>query len=431
MGAALRSGVAGATHARYWMLLLVFIATVINYLDRTNLSVAAPLLSREMRLDAAQMGFLFSAFAWTYAVCNLPAGYLVDRLGSRLTYALSLFFWSSATALQGLAASFAGMFGLRLAVGLAEAPAFPANNRVVTVWFPTRERGRATGCFVSGQYIGTGLCTPLLFWIAATWGWRAIFLVTGLLGVVFALIWWRVYRDPMQSRRANGAEIEEIRAGGAGIGSQIQAPFKWSDVRQLLSYRQIWAVCIGKFSVSVVIFFLLTWFPSYLMQERGLSLLKVGGYAVAPYLGAAVGVLVGGAWSDALLKRCVSQTWARKIPIVTGFLLTSIIFLTNFTSSNLVAIAVITSAFFFSGVSSIGWAVTSDIAPVRLVGMTGGIVNFAANLAGIMTPIAVGYIVKATGSYFWALALVAVFPAVLGVFAYTVVLGEIRRIELR
>jgi len=431
MGATLRSGVAGATHARYWMLLLVFIATVINYLDRTNLSVAAPLLSREMHLDAAQMGFLFSAFAWTYAVCNLPAGYLVDRLGSRLTYAWSLFFWSSATALQGLAASFAGMFGLRLAVGLAEAPAFPANNRVVTVWFPTRERGRATGCFVSGQYIGTGLCTPLLFWIAATWGWRAIFLVTGFLGVVFALIWWRVYRDPMQSRSANSAEIEEIRAGGAGIGSQMQTPFKWSDVRQLLSYRQIWAVCIGKFSVSVVIFFLLTWFPSYLIQERGLSLLKVGGYAVAPYLGAAFGVLVGGAWSDALLKRGVSQTWARKIPIVTGFLLTSIIFLTNFTSSNLVAIAVVTSAFFFSGVSSIGWAVTSDIAPVRLVGMTGGIVNFAANLAGIMTPIAVGYIVKATGSYFWALALVAVFPAVLGVFAYTVVLGEIRRIELQ
>jgi MFS transporter, ACS family, D-galactonate transporter len=430
MRATLRRQAAAATHVRYWMLLLVFIATVINYLDRTNLSVAAPLLVREMHLDAAQMGFLFSAFAWTYAVCNLPGGYMVDRLGSRLTYALSLFFWSSATALQGWAGSFAGLFGLRLAVGIAEAPAFPANNRVATVWFPTRERGRATSCFVSGQYIGTGLCAPLLFWIASTWGWRAIFLVTGFLGMGFSVIWWLAYRDPMLSRSANSAEIEEIRAGGAGMGSQVQTPFQWSDVRQLLSYRQIWALCIGKFSVAVVIFFLLTWFPSYLIQERGLSLLKVGGYAVAPYLGAAAGVLVGGAWSDALLKRGVSQTLSRKIPIVTGFLLTSIIFLTNFTTSNLVAIAVVTCAFFFSGVSSVGWAVTSDIAPVRLVGMTGGIVNFAANLAGIMTPIAVGYIVKATGSYFWALALVAVFPSVLGVFAYTVVLGEIRRIEL-
>lgn len=413
------------------MLLLVFVATVINYLDRTNLSVAAPLLSKDMHLDAAQMGFLFSAFAWTYAFCNLPGGYLVDRFGSRVTYALSLFFWSASTALQALANSFGGLFGLRLGVGMAEAPAFPANNRVVTVWFPTRERGTATGSFVSGQYIGTGLCTPLLFWLASTWGWRSIFLLTGVMGLVFSGIWWLVYRDPMESRFANAAELEEIRSGGAGMGSQVQTPFRWSDVGQLLGHRQIWAICLGKFSVSVAIFFLLTWFPSYLIQERGMSLLKVGGYAVAPYLGAALGVFTGGACSDLLLKRGVSQTWARKAPIVTGFLLTSVIFLANFTTTNLSTVAVMTCAFFFSGVSSIGWAVTSDVAPVRLVGMTGGIVNFAANLAGIMTPIAVGYIVKNTGSYYWALALVAIFPAVLGVFAYTVVLGDIRRIELR
>ena len=340
-------------------------------------------------------------------------------------------FWSAATALQGWTQSFAGLFGLRLAVGVAEAPAFPANNRVVTLWFPTRERGTATGCFVSGQYIGTGLCTPLLFWMASTWGWRSIFMVTGFLGMAFSAVWWWVYRDPLKSRVANTAELEEITAGGAGIGFQAKTPFKWSDVRQLLGYRQIWAVCIGKFSVSVAIFFLLTWFPSYLVQERGMSLIKVGAYAVAPYLAAALGVLLGGAWSDALLQRGVSQTWARKLPIVTGFLLTSVIFLANFTTSNLGTIAVMSCAFFFSGVSSIGWAVTSDIAPVRFVGMTGGIVNFSANLAGIVTPVAVGYIVKATGSYFWALGLIAVFPAILGVFAYTVVLGEIRRIELR
>jgi len=182
--------------------------------------------------------------------------------------------------------------------------------------------------------------------------------------------------------------------------------------------------------VSVAIFFLLTWFPSYLIHERGLSLLKAGGYAMAPYIGAAIGVLAGGACSDVLLRRGVSQTFARKLPIVTGFLLTSIIFLANFTTSNLSTIAVLTCAFFFSGVSSNGWAVTSDVAPLKLVGLTGGIINFAANLAGIVTPVAVGYIVKNTHSYFWALGLVAVIPAVLGVFAYTVVLGEIRRIEM-
>jgi MFS transporter, ACS family, D-galactonate transporter len=418
------------THTRHLMLLMVFLATVINYLDRTNLSVAAPLLTKELQLDEAQTGILFSAFAWTYAICNLPGGYIVDRFGARVTYAWSLFLWSAATGLQTFAGSFLSLFNLRLAVGAAEAPAFPANNRVVTLWFPTRERGIASACFVSGQYIGTGLCTPLLFWIAASWGWRAIFLVTGAFGILISIGWWLVYRDPLKSRRANQAEIREIAAGGAGIGEQKPTPFRWHDVWELLSYRQIWALCIGKFSVSVAIFFLLTWFPSYLMHDRGLSLLKVGGYAMAPYLAAAIGVLVGGTWSDMLLRRGVSQTFARKVPIVTGFLLTSTIFLANFTTSNLSTISVLTCAFFFSGVSSNGWAVTSDVAPLKLVGLTGGIVNFAANLAGIVTPIAVGYIVKNTHSYFWALGLVAVIPAVLGVFAYTVVLGEIRRIEL-
>jgi MFS transporter, ACS family, D-galactonate transporter len=419
-----------ATHARHLMLLMVFVATVINYLDRTNLSVAAPLLSTELHLNAAQMGVLFSAFAWTYAIGNLPGGYIVDRYGARVTYAFALFFWSAATGLQSVAGSFFALFGLRLAVGAAEAPAFPANNRVVTLWFPTRERGLASACFVSGQYVGTGLCAPLLFWIAASWGWRAIFLVTGALGVMISFGWWLVYRDPMKSRRANPAEIREIAAGGAGIGEQQREPFRWHDVWKLLGYRQIWALCIGKFSVSVAIYFLLTWFPSYLIQERGLSLLKVGGYAMAPYLAAAIGVLVGGSWSDALLKRGKSQTFARKVPIVVGFLLTAVIFMANFTTSNFSTITVLTCAFFFSGVSSNGWAVTSDVAPLKLVGLTGGIVNFAANLAGIVTPIVVGYIVNTTHSYFWALGVVAVIPSVLGVFAYTVVLGEIRRIEM-
>lgn len=418
------------TRVRYLMLSLIFVATVINYLDRTNLSVAAPLLTKEMHLDPAQMGFLFSAFAWTYAFGNLPGGYFVDRFGSRLTYGLSLFLWSGATALQGFASTVTGLFGLRLAVGAAEAPAFPSNNRVVTVWFPTRERGLATGSFVSGQYIGTGLCTPILFWIAATWGWRDVFFVTGIAGVLFSAIWWGYYRDPLKSKRANAAEIAEIRAGGAGLGGTKRDQFLWSDVRKLLRYRQIWAICIGKFSVSVAIFFLLTWFPSYLIHERGLTLLKAGGYAMLPFLAAAVGVLFGGALSDALLKRGVSLTWARKLPIIVGFLLTATIFLANFTTTNVATIAVVSFAFFAMGVSSMGWAITSDVAPVKLVGVTGGLVNFVANLAGIATPIAIGYIVKTTGSYYWALGLVAAVPAILGVFAYTVVLGEVKRIEL-
>jgi ACS family D-galactonate transporter-like MFS transporter len=287
----------------------------------------------------------------------------------------------------------------------------------------------ASGVFVSGQYIGTGLCTPILFWIAHAFSWRAIFLVTGVLGLVFAGVWWVFYRDPHESGTINAAEMAELKAGGAVLDG-AKTRFRWSDIWQLFEHRQIWAICIGKFAISVSIFFLLTWFPSYLIQERGLSVLKAGYYAMVPYLAAAFGVLVGGAWSDWLLKKGCSLTLARKTPIITGFLLTSSIFFANFTSSNLATILVISFAFFSMGISSMGWAVTAEVAPSKLVGITGGVVNFFANLAGIVTPIAIGYIVKGTGSYFGAIGLVAAAGA-LGVLAYTVVLGDIRRIDLR
>jgi ACS family D-galactonate transporter-like MFS transporter len=417
------------TRARYAMLLLIFVATVINYVDRTNLSVAAPLLSKDMKLDHAQMGLLFSAFAWTYAAFNLPGGILVDRLGSRATYALSLALWSAATAIQGLAGSFAGLFGLRLAVGAAEAPAFPSNNRVVTLWFPTRERGLATSSFVTGQYIGTALFTPMLFWIASSFGWREVFYVTGAIGVLFSIIWWLAYRDPLSSRWANTAELDEMRAGGALMDGGAQMRFSWSHVGQLFRHRQIWALCLGKFSISCTLFFFLTWFPSYLVEARGLSMLKAGGFAMTPYIAASLGVLVGGAWSDALLRRGATLSFARKAPIITGFVFATTIFLANFTQSNVIAVAILSFAFFAQGVSSMSWAVVSEIAPAGLVGVTGGVVNFAGNLAGIFTPIAIGLIVKATGSYHGALLLVAA-AAVLGALAYTFILGEVRRIEI-
>jgi ACS family D-galactonate transporter-like MFS transporter len=301
---------------------------------------------------------------------------------------------------------------------------------VVTVWFPSQERGRATGWYVSAQYIGTGLCTPLLFWIAYTFGWRPIFYVTGLVGLAFAAVWWLLYRDPHESRTVNAGELEALGAGGAVLDGGVKQAFRWSEVWQLFEHRQIWAICIGKFAISVSIFFLLTWFPTYLVQARGLSVLKAGYYAMAPFLCSAVGVLCGGLWSDLMLKRGFSLTAARKAPIVTGFLLTSSIFLANFTHTNLQTVAVIGFAFFCQGVSSMGWAVTAEVAPVKLVGITGGVVNFFANLAGIVTPIAIGFIVKGTGSYYGALGLVAA-AGLLGCFAYTVVLGEVRRIELR
>jgi ACS family D-galactonate transporter-like MFS transporter len=418
------------TRVRFLMLFLIFVCTTINYLDRTNLSVAAPILSKELKLEPWQMGMLLSAFGWTYAFANLPGGYIVDRLGARLSYGISLFGWSLATFFLGAVHNFAGLFGLRLAVGALEAPAFPANNRVVTSWFPQRERARATSVFVMGQYIGTAMLTPLLFWIAHVHGWRGVFYLTGGLGLAFAVVWFLVYRDPRQSKLVNQAELDEIEAGGALVGGGAESVFRWSYVWQLFEHRQIWALCIGKYAIMTTLYFFLTWFPSYLVEERGLTMLKAGWFAVLPYVAATIGVFVGGSWSDWLLKRGHSLSTARKVPIVTGFLLASTIFLANFTTSNVVAICILSFAFFSQGVSSMSWAIVSEIAPRQTIGVTGGVVNFVGNLAGIVTPIVIGLILQATGSYYWALGFVGV-AALVGAASYTFVLGSVHRLELR
>ncbi|HSX85296.1 MAG TPA: MFS transporter [Cellvibrio sp.] len=429
-GLKLAAATAPPTKTRYLMLALIFFATVINYVDRTNLAVVAPILSKDLDLSPVQMGLLFSAFAWTYAFANLPGGYLVDRLGSRVAYGWSLFLWSTATFVQGAAGSFAALFGLRLAVGAAEAPAFPSNNRVVTMWFPKSERGSATSFYVVGQYIGTAMFTPLLFWIASQYGWREVFYVTGGLGILFAIVWFKLYRDPKDSKRVNAEELRYIESGGALTGGIAQANFKWSLVWQLFEHRQIWAICIGKFAISSTLFFFLTWFPTYLVEARGMTMLKAGFFAVLPYIAASLGVLLGGYWSDTLLKRGYSMSVARKLPIVTGFLLASSIFLANFTTSNMIAIAILSFAFFAQGISSMSWAIISEVAPKELIGMTGGVCNFAGNLAGIAMPIAIGYILAHTGSFNWALGLVGI-AAITGALSYTFLLGPVKRIQLR
>jgi len=412
------------------MLGLVFGATTINYLDRANLSVVAPLLAKDLALSPVQMGLLFSAFAWSYAISNLPGGFIVDRFGVRLVYGLAQFIWSAATFTQGFVGSFAAIFGLRLGVGVAESPAFPANNRVVTTWFPQRERGFATSVYVAGQYIGTALFTPLLFWLAGAQGWRSVFLLTGSAGIIWAGIWFFYYRDPRQCARANERELHEIESGGALTGGVARAPVRWLQVRQLFRYRQIWAICLGKFCISCTLYFFLTWFPTYLIKERHMTMLNAGFFATLPYIAATVGVLCGGFWSDWLLRRGVAMSLARKLPIVTGFAGVTVIALANFTSSNALAITILSFAFFAQGVSSTSWSIISEVAPKELIGITGGVCNFAGNLAGVFTPITIGFILRETGSFDWALGLVGI-AGLVGALSYTLLLGPIHRIVLK
>jgi MFS transporter, ACS family, D-galactonate transporter len=421
-------GAARATRARLVVLGLITVGTMINYLDRTVISVAAPSLSQDLGLNATLMGIAFSAFSWTYAASQIPGGILLDRIGVRLTYFLSVTLWSLCTAAQGLVTGLASLVGARLALGIAEAPAYPCNSRVLSTWFPQHERARATGVYSVGQYAGLAFLSPVLFWVTAEWGWRALFIIVGALGVGFGVLWYAMYRDPHASSRVNEAELAHIAAGG-GLGEHGNtARFEWRHIRFLLSKRQIVGASIGQFAGNSTLVFFLTWFPTYLATERQMAWIKVGFFAVLPFIAASVGVVTGGVVSDFLLKRTGSANIARKLPIIAGLMLASTIVTANFVSSDELVIAVMSVAFFGQGMVNLGWTLLTDVAPKRLIGLTGGVFNLCANLAGIVTPLVVGFVVSATGSFEWGLGFISV-VALIGVLSYVFVVGDVKRVE--
>lgn len=423
------SAVAAPTRVRLLMLALITGATLINYLDRTVISVAAPLLSKDLQLSPAVMGLVFAAFSWTYAVSQIPGGILLDRIGVRLTYFLSIALWSVCTTLQGLSSGLASLLSARLALGVAEAPAFPCNSRVLSTWFPQHERARATGVYSIGQYFGLAFLSPVLFWTSAAWGWRTLFLIVGVTGILFALTWIAVYRDPHTSRRINQAELDHIAAGGGLAERHTATRFEWRSIGLLLRQRQVLGASIGQFASNSTLVFFLTWFPTYLATERHMVWLHIGFFAVLPFIAATAGVVGGGVLSDFLLRRTGSANIARKLPIVSGLLLASTIVAADFLDNDTAVIAVMSLAFFGQGMCNLGWTLITDVAPKRLLGLTTGLFNLCANLAGIVTPLVVGLIVSATGSFALALGFIAVL-AIGGVFSYIFVLGDVRRVEL-
>lgn len=416
------------TRARLGVLALVTMATILNYLDRSVMSVAAKPMSGELHISPVMLGVIFSAFSWTYAVAQIPGGLLLDRLGTRITYALSLTLWSGFTLLHGMAHSVTMLMGLRFGLGVAEAPCYPCNSRILATWFPQGERARATGVYSIGQYFGLAFLSPLLFWIVATWGWRSLFVSVGAIGIAFGLVWYALYRDPLHSARVNAAELAHIAAGG-GMGSKVAPPFSWRRMGRLLARRQILGASLGQFCSNSALVFLITWFPTYLANERHLDFVKSGFYVALPYVAASAGVLSGGVVSDWLIRRTGSPSIGRKAPVIAGLLLISVILSLGFIQDNRLLIAVMSVAAFGQGICNLGWTLISDVAPEGEIGLTSGIFNLCTNIAGIVTPMVIGVVVQASGSFQGALLYIGA-VALLGVVSYAFVIGDVRRIVM-
>lgn len=416
------------TKVRIIILLLISAGTMINYLDRTILGIVAPKITRELKIDPAMMGVAFSAFAWTYTLAQIPGGMFLDRFGNKLTYALSVLFWSIFTLLQTFTLGLKSLIFLRLGLGLSEAPCFPVNSRVVAKWFPRHERARATATYTVGEYIGLAAFSPLLYLILEYHGWRSLFFITGGAGILFTFIWWRLYHEPEASQKANQEEIDYI-INNEPIETLKNTPFNWPDAKRLLCCRQIIGTSLGQFAGNTTLVFFLTWFPTYLAKERQLEWLQVGFFSVWPFMAAAVGVFFGGWLSDKLLNATGSINLSRKLPVISGLVLSGTIIAANWMSSDSAVIIVMSIAFFGQGMVGLGWTIIADIAPASMAGLTGGIFNFCANMASILAPLIIGIIISMTSSFFYALVYIGI-TAVIGLVAYIFIIGDIKRIVL-
>jgi ACS family D-galactonate transporter-like MFS transporter len=408
---------------RWTIIFLCFLANTINYVDRANLAVAAPFIQKELGLDAAAMGFVLSGFFWTYSVMQLPAGWIVDRIGPRISFAFAVVWWSIFTAVTAFARGLGTMMACRLMLGVGEAGAYPTMAKVASLWFPVRERALASAIFDSGSRVGAVVSFPLVAWIIAVSNWQTSFVVTGVIGIIWAVFWVVMYRDPERHSGVRPERLQQLQAErSATYDKSTHVP--WLS---LFRYRTIWGMMLGFFCLNFVIYFFITWFPSYLVQARGFSLAKLGTLGMLPGLISIPGGWLGGMTSDWLYRHGWSLTRARKTCLVGGMLTSSVITGSAFVESVYAALALFAVAYAALAFTAASiWSLPGDVAPTRRhVASIGGIQNFASNLAGIVTTTFTGVMLTITKGSFIVPLVVAGAMCVIGASMYLFVVGRI------
>jgi len=428
------------THVRYLIISILFAVSCFSYGDRVALSIAGTAMSKDISLDPVKMGYLFSGFSWAYVLGQLPSGALLDRFGSKRVYGTGIVVWSVCALLTGFTgylaagAAFAAIFGLRLVAGFAQAPVFPGNGRIVASWFPASERGRASAIFNAAQYFALMIFAPILGWITHAAGWKSAFWFMGVLGFIFVLVWVKSIHDVKEHPRISPAELAYIEQGGGLVNAdRVKSKgnlLTWSAVKELLSHRMLVGIYLGQYCITTLTWFFLTWFPVYLAQARHLSIMKVGFAAALPALCGGTGGILGGVISDRLLRAGYSLSFSRKAPIMAGMLLSVTMIACNYAPAQAVMLLLMSLSFFGKGFGSLGWTVVSDTSPKGMVGLNGALFNLIGNLAGITTPIIIGYLVKKTGSFNEVLVFVGT-TAVCAIVSYGPLAGEFKRLDFK
>ncbi len=386
----------GARLGRYrWAICaLLFFATTINYMDRQVLGLLAPVLQREIGWNEVQYGSIVAAFQGAYAIGLLVVGGLIDRLGTRIGYALAIGLWSLASMGHALARSAFGFGVARAALGLGESGNFPAAVKTVAEWFPRKERAYATGLFNSGSNIGA-IAAPLFVpWVTVHYGWRVAFLLTGLCGVPWILLWLRIYRRPREHPSLSAEELAHIESDPPD--PQLSVP--WLT---LLAYRQTWAVVLAKFLTDPIWWFYLYWLPKFLNAEHGLTIDKLGPPLVVIYMVSDGGSIFGGWLSSFLIRRGFSVNRARKSALLLfAVMVTPIVFAARVESLwGAVALVCMATAGHQAWSANV-YTLISDMFPRSTVASLAGLAGFAGAIGGMLLAKLAGQVLQLTHSYF-------------------------------
>ncbi|WP_145135123.1 MFS transporter [Roseomonas gilardii] len=404
---------------RHLAVFLLFLAGIINYMDRSALSIAAPAVSGDLGLSPSEMGLVFSSFFFGYAIFNFIGGLISDKAGPYRVFSLSMGVWSVFCGLTGLAGGFVSMLLIRIGFGVGEGPFSASANKMVSNWFPRREAGTAIGIANGGTPLGGAIAGPLVGFTVLHFGWRVSFFVVAVIGLVWLVFWLALMSNsPEGDPRVSEEERREIAGDQPdALPSHVSPPGLGAQLRK----PAVLATAFAFFGYNYILYFFLTWFPSYLTMARGLSLHDMSLVTVIPWILGCIGLIGGGFLTDVIYRRTGNALFSRKIVLVVCLGIAAVAIMvagTMTTVTGAVALTAITiCALYLTG--STYWTIVQDAVPREYVGATGGFVHGLANIAGIIGPAVTGFIVQSTGSFTSAFVLAGSI-AVLGVIAVTV-----------
>jgi len=407
---------------------LLGFGVLVNYFDRVNLSVSHASLFAAFGISDIAFGYLSGAYNWTYALCQLPIGVLLDKMGVRRIGRIGTFLWSIASFGAAATPNLGGLFAARLVLGVGEAPTFPANAKAIGQWFPSGERSLATAMFDAAAKFASAIGVPIIGIILISAGWRWSFAITGVISLVYFVFFWRVYKDPDDDPELSASERSYIDEVVETQGAEPHPEEQASTLGHLLTQRKVLGLAIGFGSYNYVFYLLLTWLPSYLSFALHIDLLHSFLYTSVPWLVATFTDIVAGGWLvDFLVQRGWNANLVRKAILIGGTACgLGILGAAHAHTATRALIWISISIGGLAAAAPVGWSIPSLIVGRNDVGKVGGIVNFSNQISGIAAPIVTGYAVSAFHSYAWAFGIAAIYLAI-GIAAYIFLLGRIER----